>query len=84
MKKEIVKFLIEIEFYRKLWYKGIIGIILLAILGAILFYKEEDIALIMLIFIWPFGSLMLWTALMLSNSRIIQANKKLGEKKDVM
>jgi len=80
MRQLVKNFLIEIKPYRIRWYTGIFCILLLGAIGIASFFRNIDIMVGYVLFAFPFMSVCLWTALTLSNSRIIQANKKLEEK----
>ncbi len=72
--------MIEIKPYKTRWYGGLFGILMLGAVGIISFFMSVDSVVGYVLFAFPFIAVCLWTALTLSNSRIIQANKKLEEK----
>lgn len=74
MKNKIISFLIEISYYKKTWKIGIILLMILGIFGVISHIKEYNLTILYLLIVWPLISICLWTALILSNSRIIKAN----------
>ena len=83
MRYKIEQFIIDLRFYRRRWMYGMIAIVLLAFIGGASHYNGDNIALVLLILIWPIVSIILWTSVNVASARIIKANKKLEEKNGV-
>jgi len=80
MKKLISNYLSEIQPYKTRWYGGLFMICILGLIGIVSILRDNGVVAEYVLLAFTFMTVCLWTALTLSNSRIIRANKKLEGK----